>query len=438
LKYEQIDQELSIWTDNLEKLGAIVNDNLIINKAMLIAKAYKINDFKGSVGWLLKFKSRHGLKLRRLHGESYVANPINVTEFLDFLSSKINEYKPENVYNADETGIFYKIIPSKTVCKNIRKGSKIIKDRISVLLCVNMTGSVRRKPYVIGKFAKPRCFKHFSPKKLVDYNSSSRAWMTADIFNKWLLDWDMELEKLNLKVLLIIDNCSSHRIDINLKCIEILFLPPNLTSMLQPLDQGIIKCFKNFFTSKKLCDIIERIESGEDAFDSYNRLTVKDAIIYIKFAWEEITKETIVNCFKHAKWYSEAENSLPKIDSHIDVYKEFIEKAQILDPLEERVFNDFDYDENDVLLDAGLENHNTANEIEDICNDELMKEDKDFETLTKVVKIKECYKAFQIIKDYYNQPGMFDSNAAIGINEISKALKRNRFEGTLDSWIIKK
>ena len=135
-----------------------------------------------------------------------------------------------------------------------------------------MTGKNKPKPVVIGKFKKPRCFKQFPIETYVKYVNSSRAWMTAAIFNKWLLEWDLELWKTRTKILLAIDNCPSHHVDIDLKSIEILFLPANLTATLQPLDQGVIKCFKSIFTNKKLSDIIEKVESGCNVFDSYKIL----------------------------------------------------------------------------------------------------------------------------------------------------------------------
>ena len=261
LKYGKIDEELSAWIDLIDFAGGIINDGMLINKALSIAKTQKIENFKGSVGWLLKFKARHELKLRKLHGESFTTEPPNNEDIFKVLNEKISFYGPENVYNADETGLFYKLIPSKTLCKNVRNGYKILKDRISVLLCANMTGTKKLKPLVIGKFAKPRCFKQFPIETYVKYVNSSRAWMTAEIFNKWLLEWDLELYTTRKFFLLVIDNCPSHRVDVDLKSIEILFLPANLTSTLQPLDQGVINSLKTIFSNKKLSDIIEKVES---------------------------------------------------------------------------------------------------------------------------------------------------------------------------------
>lgn len=53
------------------------------------------------------------------------------------------------------------------------------------------------------------------------------------------------LEKENIKVLLFIDNAPCHKVaDLNLENVKVKFLPANTTSILQPLDQGIIHTFK--------------------------------------------------------------------------------------------------------------------------------------------------------------------------------------------------
>ena len=53
-----------------------------------------------------------------------------------------------------------------------------------------------------------------------------------------------------LKVLLIIDNVPGHlqSISIEDENVQVIFLPPNMTSLLQPLDQGIISCVKASYT----------------------------------------------------------------------------------------------------------------------------------------------------------------------------------------------
>ncbi len=186
---------MSTWIFNLEDRGAIIDDNIIRTKAIAIANQNNIGSFKASNGWLYKFKKRHLLSNKVLHGESYKNVPEDYTSFLDILNIKVKEYGTENVFNADETGLFFKLIPSKTICSNIRASHKLLKDRISILLCCNMSGTIKKIPLVIGKFANPRCLKNFDTKSLVDYTHSNRGWMTSFIFNQWLLKWDLYLQK---------------------------------------------------------------------------------------------------------------------------------------------------------------------------------------------------------------------------------------------------
>ncbi|KAH0820527.1 hypothetical protein GEV33_002264 [Tenebrio molitor] len=100
----------------------------------------------------------------------------------------------EQIFNADETGLFFKMTPNKILKFKGEKcsGGKMSKDRITVLVVANMTGTVKKKLLVIGKSKNPRCFKNV--KRLpVDYKSNRRAWMVSEIFEKFLRDWDKEL-----------------------------------------------------------------------------------------------------------------------------------------------------------------------------------------------------------------------------------------------------
>ena len=103
-----------------------------------------------------------------------------------------------------------------------------------------MTGK-KRKPVLISKYKNPRCFKNKNFKN-ISYYANKKAWMNSSIFKEILINWDSELIKINRKILLLVDNCSAHVIDLTiLKNINLVFLPPNCTSVLQPLDNGILK-----------------------------------------------------------------------------------------------------------------------------------------------------------------------------------------------------
>ena len=91
-----------------------------------------------------------------------------------------------------------------------------------------------------GKFSNPRCF--LSIRKLpVEDRANTKAWMMADIFKDQLLSFYREMDRQKRKVLLVLDNCSAHKIPLPLNATDMLFPPPNATSKVQPRDAGILQ-----------------------------------------------------------------------------------------------------------------------------------------------------------------------------------------------------
>ena len=77
------------------------------------------------------------------------------------LPSLLKGFDSRDVFNADETALFFKAMPNKTMyLKNMPANSiKVKKERLSILFCANMDGSEKMLPLVIGHARTPRCFK---------------------------------------------------------------------------------------------------------------------------------------------------------------------------------------------------------------------------------------------------------------------------------------
>jgi hypothetical protein len=73
----------------------------------------------------------------------------------------IEQYAPQDIFNMDETALFYNAQPKRTLdIKGERcHGGKAYKDRVTMLLCCNADCSEKLRPLVVGKFEKPRCMK---------------------------------------------------------------------------------------------------------------------------------------------------------------------------------------------------------------------------------------------------------------------------------------
>jgi len=138
------------------------------------------------------------------------------------------------------------------------EGRKQNKKRFTLALCCNGDDSNKLPLWVIGKYKSPRCLKNVNLGSLgYTYSSNAKAWMTQIIFLEWLNAFDLHVA--NCKVLLVLNNYSAHvpleelPARIKLRNTRVLYLPPNMTSKIQPCDVGIIRNFKAYYHRRFNC-----------------------------------------------------------------------------------------------------------------------------------------------------------------------------------------
>lgn len=125
----------------------------------------------------------------------------------------------QRVFNCDEAGLNFHLLPDKTLAGTFEKsadGRKASKERVTVNVCSNATGTVKLPLQLIGKAKKPCCFKHVNMELLpVQYHGQSNAWMSCEIFSEWFHDNLVPivhkiLSKLDLALEAIFDNCPGY------------------------------------------------------------------------------------------------------------------------------------------------------------------------------------------------------------------------------------
>lgn len=197
---EKMEKCLCIWVEEKSQKNMPLDGNAIRQKAVRILQHLKANqatssanqiEFCASKGWFEKFKNRFSLHNVKLQGESASADVEAAKVFPEAFKKIIDVegYVADQVFNADETGIFWKKMPARTyLSKNEKtaKGFKAAKDRVSLLLCSNASGDFITKPLVIHRALNPRAFKGMDKTKLpVYWRANKRAWMTAVLFKDW-------------------------------------------------------------------------------------------------------------------------------------------------------------------------------------------------------------------------------------------------------------
>lgn len=319
-EFPHLEESLIIWLRQCRGQKVSISGNLLKEKAKEFASTLSIKNFGASEGWLTNFKKRNGVVFKKVCGESGSVDDAVCLDWHGKLKTLIENYDARDIFNTDETGLFFKCLPDKTLTFKDEKcyGGKHSKERLTVLLAVNMDGSEKLKPLVIGKAMKPRCFKGIKSFP-TDYRANKKAWMTTELFNNWLLTVNGDMKRQKRKILLFLDNCTVHNSPPTLSNVELYYFPPNTTSKLQPLDQGIIHNFKTFYRK----EIVKLVLQSLDEQLTVN-ITVLTAILIIDKAWRAVTPLTILNCFRKSGFRDQRNTPTfmdvgePETDSLID------------------------------------------------------------------------------------------------------------------------
>ena len=182
------------------------------------------------------------------------------------------------------------------------QGQEKSKQRITVAFIVTATG-IKETPVVIWKSKKLRCFGKMHKSDLpVKYLDQKKAWMTGEILATILMELNQQLLACNRSVLLIMDNAGCHpdNLKVKLTNMRVIFLPPNTTSKLQPLDLGIIQNFKVHYRRLFLRHVLARIDECGTASDVTKSVYILVAIKWVAKAWDMVKPETISKCFRKA------------------------------------------------------------------------------------------------------------------------------------------
>ncbi|GFW67928.1 jerky protein homolog-like [Trichonephila clavipes] len=131
--------------------------------------------FSASIGWLDRWKKRYGVRQLTITGEKLSSDFDAAKEYVTTFANLIAEgnYSPQQIYNADETGLNFRALPKRQDEKST-PGYKMSKDRVTLMACSNAFGNHNLPLMVIGKSAKPRAFKNVNMKSLPVYYRSQK------------------------------------------------------------------------------------------------------------------------------------------------------------------------------------------------------------------------------------------------------------------------
>ena len=300
--FADVDQALYNWVVSTASGLPGLSGQMLLEKARKLARdLHYDDDDKIDLNWINRFKSRHMVYAAKLHGEASAVNLEGLNEWkVRMLPSILDKFPMENIFNVDETALFWKLLPN---CTHMVKGQKFSggkrsKERISVLVGAS-AGGEKLPLLTIGKFQQPRCFRRSSPP--IQYFANKKAWMTASIFVDYIKHLEVKFKRERRRIALILDNCSAHPHEIpGLDYVTLYFLPVNTTSHLQPMDAGVIRNLKHIYRKKLVTKQLNAMDER-----TVMNIDLLEGLILLQRSWEEVKSDTVRNCFKHVGFVNE-------------------------------------------------------------------------------------------------------------------------------------
>lgn len=309
-KWPELEKKVAEWIRGNRQSGICVTRQAIRIYALMESNKDGIVDFKASAGWFTRFMKRHDLVLQRKTkiAEKFPAElDKKIIQFHRFvIKNRLREsYRLSCIGNMDETPIFFYMPEIRTVSHDgentiFVKTTGHEKIRFTLVLSC-MADGTKLKPMAV--FRRKTLPKENFPEGIV-IHVHPQGWMDEDGCRKWTKEvWNLRPGgQHNEKSLLVWDQFRSHIMknvidDVRSYNTDIAVIPSGLTSVLQPIDVGINKPFKDMMRiqwNNWLCD-------GEKTYTEGGGVRAPPLPMiseWIINSWNEIKIDTVVKSFK--------------------------------------------------------------------------------------------------------------------------------------------
>ncbi|MGH7240476.1 MAG: hypothetical protein ACREHG_10510, partial [Candidatus Saccharimonadales bacterium] len=286
--------------------------------------------FNASYHWAQQWMKRQGLSMRLRTTTKDVHTPALESAAEDFRVNNKHiwsKYKDIKIWNMDETAVYLDAPGNRTIdligAPTVEIATtKHEKDRVTVVLCVSNDGE-KKAPLVILRSkdeSKLNTVKHTQ----VTYDNgqstmemyaayNQKAYMNSKLMCEWMKHVFKPPAPPNTipvsidgyETVLLLDNVKSHITLSVLECfrenkVYALFLPPNCTPLVQPLDHSLNAVFKRFYEEQwriwyhnvshtKLTPKGNRKKADNDMIMTWIAAAVTGSL----------TKDHIIKCFAH-------------------------------------------------------------------------------------------------------------------------------------------
>lgn len=302
-----LEQALYEWFLHKKSIGESVTGTMLQEKAIELNKMLNgTSNFKGTNGFISKFKKRHSIGSSTVHGEKASASKNANTfcrEFIKYIMD--NKIPLDKVYNAKETVLYWKTLPSKILTSNEHEAPdrESEKEKVTLIVCTNATGSHKLPILIVGDAYN--CFENVRLSSII-YTRQNNACMDKQLMLTWYQEIFLpEIEAVHNssteQCLLLLENAPNYPSleelnSISEQC-QVICLPSNATSLI-PMDQGVIEKLKKVYR-KYFLRVILTAETAEDVQKLLKSLDMLKCCHLISDAWDEVAEVVIKDSWKN-------------------------------------------------------------------------------------------------------------------------------------------
>lgn len=306
--YIDIEKALMIWHDIQSQNNIKPTTFELRQEALKIARALGKKEFGASNGWLYNWRQKYlkadsKLEIKKEEPES-IQNAFNdhkPTEKPVSLVDIFKNYTCDNLFVADECMLYYKRLPKSgfrdfegKVEYNMMNNEKIL-----VLLCCNLQGDEKLKPFIVGPNIDYRVFRKQEgmPCKFVKKDCIS---VNLTMFYDWLAEFNNYCRGKDRKIAIFVRPTEEHLTNYTFSHVQVVFYPFEGSRELHPMENGILTNFKCHLR-KMLCEKYKLFFSfgNADIIAQFTEpLNILDVIFTVKVAWESVDREVIFDAYK--------------------------------------------------------------------------------------------------------------------------------------------
>lgn len=247
-------------------------------------------------------------------------------------------YQPQDIFCIEEFSLFYslpldQIFDVSSIDLGLKQADAPAERSLTIMLSCNLDGLEKFEPLVVGKYEKFDVFKHprftlgayqsnrqilnkINQEFGIQYSSNVNKWITSLMFHKYLLLLHQKLKAANRKIVIILDDSSSHRI-INLKFshIRLIYLKNNSNLKFPnyadhgvkydylPLNYGIIEEFRIRYRIQQYQWMINIQQSRyhnrlEVLSEKDYKIPLVNVLEWISYAWSQVQPSKIQTAWR--------------------------------------------------------------------------------------------------------------------------------------------